>query len=66
MARPIIEVHNLVKAYGQHVAVNNVSFAVQAGEIFGLLGPTELERLPLYRCYRLAFPRSRSDYHLRL
>ncbi len=39
MSRPMIEVHNLVKSYGQHVAVNGVSFVVQEGEIFGLLGP---------------------------
>ncbi len=39
MSRPMIEIHNLVKSYGQHLAVNGVSFVVQEGEIFGLLGP---------------------------
>jgi ABC-2 type transport system ATP-binding protein len=35
----IIEVDNLVKRYGDHTAVNGVSFTVEQGEIFGILGP---------------------------
>ncbi len=35
----MIEVKGLVKKYGDRVAVNEVSFCVQEGEIFGLLGP---------------------------
>ncbi len=35
----IIEVRNLVKRYGKHIAVNGVSFQVEQGEVFGLLGP---------------------------
>jgi ABC-2 type transport system ATP-binding protein len=34
-----VEVRNLVKSYGDLVAVNDVSFEVKEGEIFGLLGP---------------------------
>ncbi len=34
-----VEVVNAVKRYGDHVAVDRVSFAVPAGSIFGLLGP---------------------------
>ncbi len=30
----IIEVHGLVKRYGDHTAVNGVGFAVERGEIF--------------------------------
>lgn len=36
---PIIQVQNLCKAYGSVQAVNNVSFQVNANEIFGFLGP---------------------------
>ncbi|WP_423148498.1 ABC transporter ATP-binding protein [Rubrolithibacter danxiaensis] len=36
---PIIKVKNLVKKYGNFTAVNNISFEVFEGEIFGLLGP---------------------------
>jgi ABC-2 type transport system ATP-binding protein len=35
---PVIEVNNLRKRYGSHVAVADVSFQVHQGEIFGLLG----------------------------
>lgn len=35
----IIEVNGLVKNYGDLKAVDNVSFSVAAGEIFGILGP---------------------------
>ena len=34
----VIEVSNLTKRFGRLVAVDNVSFAVREGEIFGLLG----------------------------
>jgi len=37
--KPIITVKNLVKKYGDFTAVNNISFDVFEGEIFGLLGP---------------------------
>ena len=35
----LIEVKNLVKKYGDHTAVNNISFTVEGGKIYGLLGP---------------------------
>ncbi|HMT11234.1 MAG TPA: ABC transporter ATP-binding protein [Ignavibacteria bacterium] len=35
----IIEVRNLVRKYGELTAVNDISFDVYEGEIFGLLGP---------------------------
>jgi ABC-2 type transport system ATP-binding protein len=36
---PILEADNLVKSYGEHVAVGGISFEVEEGEVFGLLGP---------------------------
>ncbi len=35
----IIQVTNLVKKFGDFTAVNNISFSVKQGEIFGILGP---------------------------
>jgi len=37
-AAPVIEIAHLRKAYGTIVAVEDVSFTVRAGEIFGILG----------------------------
>ncbi len=34
-----IEVHNVTKFYGNQKALDNVSFSVKKGEIFGFLGP---------------------------
>ncbi len=44
MVRPpsqevVIEVKDLVRKFGDFIAVNNTSFQVHKGEIFGLLGP---------------------------
>jgi ABC-2 type transport system ATP-binding protein len=36
---PMIEVVDLVKRFGEHPAVDTVSFSVNRGEVFGLLGP---------------------------
>jgi ABC-2 type transport system ATP-binding protein len=35
----LIETKNLVKQFGDKAAVNNISFAVRGGEVFGFLGP---------------------------
>ncbi|MFC1941570.1 ATP-binding cassette domain-containing protein [Chloroflexota bacterium] len=39
MTDSIIRVENLVKKFGTLVAVNDISFSVEPGEIFGFLGP---------------------------
>lgn len=35
----MIEVKNLVKKYGDHAAVNDLSFTVETGKVIGFLGP---------------------------
>lgn len=35
----VIEIDNLTKTYGKHRGVENVSFSVEKGELFGFLGP---------------------------
>ncbi len=37
--KSMIEVTNLTKKYGDHVAVDNLSFRVEKGQIYGFLGP---------------------------
>ena len=36
---PAIEVEGLTKRYGDRVVVDDVSFTVDEGEIFGIVGP---------------------------
>ena len=35
----MIEVKNITKKYGNVIAVDNISFKINEGEIIGLLGP---------------------------
>ena len=35
----MIEVKNLVKKYGDHIAVDHLNFTVEKGQILGFLGP---------------------------
>jgi ABC-2 type transport system ATP-binding protein len=39
MSTPVIEAKGLRKAYGHHVAVDDLDLTVERGEVFGLLGP---------------------------
>ena len=38
MSSPIIQVENLTRRFGDNIAVNDLSFEVKAGEVFGFLG----------------------------
>ena len=50
LAEPVIEVAGIRKAYGATVAVDEVSFAVTRGEIFGLLGPNGAGKTTTMEC----------------
>ena len=39
MSETVVEAKGLTKRYGAALAVNDVTFTVDAGEIFGVLGP---------------------------
>jgi ABC-2 type transport system ATP-binding protein len=49
-ARPIIQVSGIRKTYGKTVAVDEVSFDVHQGEIFGLIGPNGAGKTTTMEC----------------
>ena len=44
-----LEIHNLSKSYGKVQALKNISFEVQQGELFGLIGPDGAGKSTLFR-----------------
>jgi ABC-2 type transport system ATP-binding protein len=51
-----IDVHNIVKRFGDFTAVDDVSFTVGQGEIFGLLGPNGAGKSTLIRMLTTLIP----------
>ena len=49
-ARPAVEIAHLRKTYGPLVAVDDVSFSVTEGEIFGILGPNGAGKTTTVEC----------------
>jgi len=47
---PVIHIANIRKTYGSTVAVDDVSFDVQQGEIFGLIGPNGAGKTTTMEC----------------
>ena len=51
-----IEVEHIVKKYGDFTAVNDITFNVKVGEIFGLLGPNGAGKSTLIRMMTTLIP----------
>ena len=52
----LFELKNLTKRFGGLTAVNNVSFQVEKGEIFGLIGPNGSGKTTIFNCISSYFP----------
>ena len=39
MSEPVIALNKLTKSYGKHRGIEEISFTVERGEIFGFIGP---------------------------
>jgi ABC-2 type transport system ATP-binding protein len=48
--QPAVTITNLVKRYGSFAAVDDVSFSVQEGEIFGIIGPNGAGKTTTVEC----------------
>ena len=46
----MIEVSNLVKKYGDHTAVDHLSFQIEKGKIYGFLGPNGAGKSTTINC----------------
>ena len=55
----MIQVEGLTKLYGDFVAVNGLSFVVQAGEVMGLVGPNGAGKTSTLRCLAGIIPATR-------
>lgn len=55
----MIQVEGLTKLYGEFVAVNELSFAVMAGEVMGLVGPNGAGKTSTLRCLGGIIPPTR-------
>ena len=56
--QPVIQVEHLRKVYGSVVAVDDISFEVNAGEIFGMVGPNGAGKTSTVECVEGLRPHS--------
>jgi ABC-2 type transport system ATP-binding protein len=60
----MVQVESLTKLYGEFVAVNGLSFSLQAGEVLGLVGPNGAGKTTTLRCLSGIIPPSRGAVRL--
>jgi ABC-2 type transport system ATP-binding protein len=60
----MIEVAGLTKLYGEFVAVNELSFSVQGGEVLGLVGPNGAGKTTTLRCLSGIIPPTCGTIHI--
>ncbi len=64
MKDTVVEVNKLRKTYGDLVAVDDISFEVEKGEIFGLLGPNGAGKTTTFECLEGLRKPDRGTYKL--
>jgi len=57
----LLEIKNLTKAFGGLIAVDNISFHVEKGEIVGLIGPNGSGKTTTFNCINQFFPITSGD-----
>jgi len=57
----VIVAEDLLKQFGDAVAVDRISFSVQEGEVFGVLGPNGAGKTTTMRMIECTSPRSGGD-----
>ena len=50
MANTAVKIENLVKRYGEVIAVDHLNLTIREGEIFGLLGPNGCGKTTTINC----------------
>jgi ABC-2 type transport system ATP-binding protein len=48
-SQPAVEARGLVRRFGEDTALNNISFAVEPGELYGVIGPDGSGKTTLFR-----------------
>ncbi len=58
---PLLELKRLIKTFGGLKAVNEVSFRVEKGEVFGLIGPNGSGKTTIFNCINNFYPITGGD-----
>jgi branched-chain amino acid transport system ATP-binding protein len=61
----LLEVKELSKVFGGLVAVNDVTFHIEKGEIFGLIGPNGSGKTTIFNCLGNFFPITSGDIYFK-
>ena len=56
MPKPVVIIEHLTRTYGERVAVDDLSLTIDAGEIFGFLGPNGSGKTTLFRILSTLIP----------